>query len=352
MNRVSFHNRGKYFLKTSFFYRLLLIVLNGKKRRGFKKYYAGHFRWLCKSVFSWILFGLEAKDFYRLRCEEKPWGEIRTMVSHYCFVCLYGFVNSSDANKLLKDKYKSYILFPDLYGRDIDMITKDEIESGEARRKIQSFINRGHSHFIIKPFNANCGRGIEICDNADDACDVFATSGGGVIEELIIQQKELSEFNASSVNTLRMNTVNYGNGDIECLWPCLRMGRSGSIVDNAGAGGVFGAIDVNTGVIIGVADEKQHSYTEHPDSHKKLTGYVVPHWKEACAIAKQAASRISGAAFVGWDMALTEKGWVLVEGNHGPLIIWQIASGEGVRSKFLQIEKALVLSKNHRLEKK
>lgn len=344
MNRAPYHNKVKYCLKTSLFYRFLLIVLSGSKRRSFKTYYAGHSRLICKSVLSWILFGLEAKDFYRLRCEEKPWREIRTFVSHFSFVCFYGYVNSRNASRLLKDKYNSFTLFPDLYGRDIEMISKDEIDSGEAKKKIQGFIDRGHSCFIVKPLNANRGRGIEICYNADDACGLLIASGGGIIEELIIQHKELAEFNASSVNTLRMNTVNYGNGNIECLWPCLRMGRAGSIVDNAGAGGVFGAVDVNTGEIIGVADEKQHSYVEHPDSHRQLIGYVVPYWKEACAIAKQAASRISGAAFVGWDLALSEKGWVLVEGNHGPLIIWQIASGKGVRDKFLQIEKALVFS--------
>lgn len=352
MSRTSYHNRRLYFLKTSFFYRVLLTLLSGRKQRSFKKYYAGHSRWLCKAVLSWILFGLEAKDFYRLRCEEKPWREIRTLVSHYRFVCLYVYVNSSNASKLLKDKYNSYTRFSDLYGRDVERITMVEINSGEARKKIQSFIDRGHSHFMVKPFNANCGRGIEICNDADEALGVFEASGGGVIEELIIQHKDLAEFNSSSVNTLRMNTVNYGNGDIECIWPCLRIGRAGSIVDNAGAGGVFGAIDVNTGEIIGVADEKQRSYTEHPDSHKKMIGYMVPHWQEACSIAKQAAMRITDAAFVGWDLALTEKGWVLVEGNHGPLIIWQIASGEGVRDKFLQIEKALVLSKNRSSEKK
>ena len=100
-----------------------------------------------------------------------------------------------------------------------------------------------------------------------------------------------------------------------------------------------------SGTIIGAADEKRLFFDEQPDSHIKLTGFTIPRWKEACDLAKEAALRLPEATFIGWDFALTDSGWVMVEGNHTPLIIWQIAAGKGIREKFDEIERRTVYRK-------
>ena len=43
-----------------------------------------------------------------------------------------------------------------------------------------------------------------------------------------------------------------------------------------------------------------------------------------------------GQKYVGYDFALTENGWVLVEGNSLGQFVGQIAEQKGVKKKFLE----------------
>lgn len=38
--------------------------------------------------------------------------------------------------------------------------------------------------------------------------------------------------------------------------------------------------------------------------------------------------------YIGWDFALTERGWVLIEGNWGQYVAQQSALGKGLRTEF------------------
>jgi len=100
-----------------------------------------------------------------------------------------------------------------------------------------------------------------------------------------------------------------------------------------------GAIDVKTGVTFVATDESQGKYEVHPDSKKPLIGVLIPDWKEVCEMAKALARRLPDAAFIGWDLAHTASGWVLVEGNIGPMIIYQIATGYSLRHEFERVKK-------------
>ena len=50
---------------------------------------------------------------------------------------------------------------------------------------------------------------------------------------------------------------------------------------------------------------------------------------------------------MGWDMALTDKGWVVVECNYGPELLIQWASGRGVRDEFEVIKERLHAKKGN-----
>ena len=337
--------KGRYLLSKSFLYRLLYTIKHSETRRAFRKYFPNSLGTRRKAWRAWLVYGMKAVDFYNLSCEEKKPKELRKMVSYFECFHYYSAVNPRSVGKLLGDKFLSFQRFHEYYKRDIVLVNESDIVSGRMKEIVKDFIEHANSQVVVKPLNANMGKGIGVYNNPEDICRLLASCGGGVLEELIKQQEEMASFNRSSVNTLRINTVNYGDGEIEVLWPCFRMGRAGSFVDNAGAGGIFGAVDVESGAIIGVADEKQHRYSVHPDSQKQLVGYIIPHFKEACELARKVAAEIPEAVFVGWDLALTDEGWVLVEGNHTPLIIWQIASGAGIRDKFQEIENRTFLSK-------
>ena len=292
-----------------------------------------------KMVFVKYLYKIDFKEFVRCRCDQLSLCQIFKLVPYREQKKLWKQVNTSDSKYILSDKYKAYLHFRDYYQREVVFISGRESEVD-----FTSFC-RSHPRFIVKPLSNWCGRGIRLIDTCDSS---FCIEGffdsypkGFVVEELIKQNSVLSDLHPESVNTLRINTVNYGDS-VEVKWPCLRIGCGDSIVDNAGAGGVFGAIDVATGVITNVSDEFHHTYTEHPDTGIPLIGFQIPRWQEACEMAKELAALIPDCPFIGWDLALTDNGWVMVEGNHRPLLIYQIATGKGIRKEFSEMKKRLL----------
>ena len=302
--------------------------------------------WMCrgKMVLARMIYGIDYKDYFQCRCDQKPLCSISDIVPFKEQKALWLQVNAADSRVILSNKYEAYLHFKDYYQRDVVFVNDKQSEE-----EFTSFCHT-HPRFIVKPLSNRSGRGIQLV-NSDDGSFSFDSllasyTGGFVAEELIKQDEQLSRFHSESVNTLRINTVNYGTS-VEVKWPCLRIGRGDSVVDNAAAGGVFGAIDIETGIITSVSDEFHHTFTEHPDSKIPLVGFHVPRWQEACEMAKSLACLIPDCHFVGWDLALTDKGWVMVEGNHRPLLIYQIATGQGIRKEFSEMKKRLLNSIEH-----
>ena len=59
-------------------------------------------------------------------------------------------------------------------------------------------------------------------------------------------------------------------------------------------------------------------FEKHPDTGITFIGYQIPMLPEAIALAKKAAMVIPQMRHVGWDIAITPDGPVIVEGNEHP----------------------------------
>jgi glutathione synthase/RimK-type ligase-like ATP-grasp enzyme len=71
---------------------------------------------------------------------------------------------------------------------------------------------KSHQRFIAKPSNGQCGKGIEIIDskkfnNKAAMISYLKNKSLDLLEELILQHKELNKINNSSVNTLRIVSI-------------------------------------------------------------------------------------------------------------------------------------------------
>ena len=62
-------------------------------------------------------------------------------------------------------------------------------------------------------------------------------------------------------------------------------------------------------------------------------------------MAKELALIVKGNRYAGWDLALTEKGWVMIEGNARGQFVWQIPSGKGFLKEANQILERLGVRK-------
>ena len=194
---------------------------------------------------------------------------------------------------------------------------------------------------ILKPLRGSLGAGIQIVSSKDFDSIVIdkllkENPKGFIAEQLIKQDPTMASLHQESVNTLRIYTINYDN-KVSVLHPLIRVGRGMSIVDNAGGGGIITACDPETGEVYKAVDEWGHIFDKHPDNGFQLIGFKVPRWKEAYKIAEKLALHVPGVHYAGWDLALTEQGWVLVEGNPRAQYLFQISEGKGFRQELRQI---------------
>ncbi len=78
-------------------------------------------------------------------------------------------------------------------------------------------------------------------------------------------------------------------------------------------------IDVDTGIITHVAYDKDRiTYENHPNTGYPIKGAKIPMWKESLALIKEAGEILPQIGYVGWDVAVTPTGPVLIEGNNLP----------------------------------
>lgn len=241
-------------------------------------------------------------------------------------------VGLGDKRMFLEDKWRFYNYFKSYFKRDVVRVACEE--------DFEAFMNftQTHREFIVKPMKGQCGKGIHIIyisesDSVETIFKNLLSSGEYIIEELIKQSPEVAVWNDSSVNTLRLPAF-YNKTGFHILKPFLRMGRTGSIVDNAATGGVFSVVDEKSGILTTDGyNEYGSMFITHPDSNKIIKGWQIPEWNELLKIAEEIHSMVPDQPYIGWDFAYSVKGWVLVEGNWGQFMS-EFADKEGIKNKF------------------
>ena len=135
-----------------------------------------------------------------------------------------------------------------------------------------------------------------------------------IFEKQLQQDEVLKQFNPDTVNTIRVLT--YKNKVISAT---VRFGGKGSFVDNYSQGGVAVSLDIESGVLgdYGMRDYDITHYTEHPDSHLKFKGVQVTQWNDAKMLVERVCKYMPYYNSVGFDVATTINGPVIIEINTG-----------------------------------
>lgn len=247
----------------------------------------------------------------------------------------YERMNGSDKDRLFKEKALTYSLFRKYYARELLYL------SGEDDCAAFRDFRGRHPAFIVKPPDGTCGKGVyiyrdtETCAPEDrDLLRQLLANGPVVIEELIRQHPEMERLHPSSLNTVRIPTVKRPNGEVVVFHPFLRAGTGTSIVDNAGSGGIIIPVDAATG-ITSQSGMTEHGvyYLQHPDTGLTIPGFQIPEWEQALRFVTELAGVVDGIGHVGWDCALTENGWVMVEGNLHGQFVEQYVTKIGVKAE-------------------
>lgn len=280
-----------------------------------KKEHKSYIGMMFDTVYCVFRYGLGLTDYLnfkiynRNRKERKQYVSTRTENTFY--------------EKVSPSAYKArYSIKPNFLKEFKEYIKRDFIFPNENNyQEFLQFLDK-HPVFMSKPYNGLGGADVkkEYVKDIGNKKAYFdnAIEKGIFLEELVIQHSDLNVLCEKSVNTMRIMTFN-DHGNPRILWMGLRVGNGINSIDNFHAKGMAIKIDIDTGKLIGKAIDKDlNQYEEHPVTHVKFDGFQIPCFQEAKDLVLKASLESDKILVVGWDVAITPNGPVIIEGNRRP----------------------------------
>jgi hypothetical protein len=170
-----------------------------------------------------------------------------------------------------------------------------------------------------------------------------------IVEERIKQHPKLDSINPYSTNTIRIITFLGTDGKVEFIGAMLKTSASNFFLDNFTLGGIAIGIDLNSGklkkegfvkfllkgsptdlesvsnlksiVLLFETMKKKELLSpgkillRHPITQTEFHNFQIPFWSELREVAIKAQRVFYQLKSIGWDIAITDKGPVIIEGN-------------------------------------
>ena len=232
-----------------------------------------------------------------------------------------------------------YFVFQDkTFRKDGQVISDEEVDAIVTRIT--------DDRIFIKRYRGGAASGISVAERKQDG---FYTEDGQklsatmirnnycdsnyIFEKQLVQDPILSKLNPDTINTCRVLT--YKDKVVSCS---IRVGRKGSFVDNAAKGGIVLSLDMETGRIeeYGLREYDLTKYYEHPDTKIKFKDYEVPMWPAVKELVEKTIQLIPYYNSVGFDVATTVNGPVIIEINSGTgVYASQMGKKQGIADKFI-----------------
>ncbi len=279
----------------------------------------GFWLWKLPKIVWGQIRGFDQHEFFRYRVPNLSWAEMASYHATFDNVRLIGRLNREGELWRLRDKGAFLKRFSHRLGREfIDLREVSETEFG-------GFLKR-HTPCVAKPFNRAHGSGIEVLEGPRSETEIasmyrrYMAKEIFVVESFLTQHPALSAVYPLAVNSMRLTTLLTDGESRLVLPPTVRFGRGGCRIDMIGS--ITALIDRDDeGRVAAVVDDAGNWISHHPDSGEKIVGIKVPFLREAEALVLSSAKEIPEVRYVGWDVAITPAGPVLIEGNGAPGVV-------------------------------
>lgn len=262
-----------------------------------------------------------------------------------------------DYTGILRDKFYFNIFskaigFPS--SSNVGLISEGRIFILETKKHLDlaEFFSKGQVDVFCKKIDAEDGKSIysvardgELMNvngdrlSLEQCCDLLS-NGQWTVEQRIHQHEIYASFHPASVNTLRIYTArDPHNGEIVTLPSIFRIGTNGRNVDNWARGGLIVELfeDGKLGKYAFYRPQYGLKTAEHPDSHIVFENFKLPYVTESFAMVKELHKFLYGIHSIGWDVAVTPDGPIVVEANDN----WEISANQiashGLQSEFRRL---------------
>jgi hypothetical protein len=229
--------------------------------------------------------------------------------------------------------------------------TSGDLHSEEA---LCAFLERLTQDVVLKPISGTHGKKVLVLTrnggelragtrrvSEKDVWDHVRANlePGFLIEERLTNTPEIAALHPASLNTFRVVTVKTPANRWCLAAAYLRVGAGGNVVDNIAAGGILVRVDANGRTCSAHHDGR--SIRQHPDSGAELLGVQLGGYRAACELALEASRKLPFVGTIGWDIAATERGPLIIEAN-----LWWTPSFQTALGGAITDELATSLSKH------
>jgi hypothetical protein len=136
-----------------------------------------------------------------------------------------------------------------------------------------------------------------------------------IVQPFVENHPDIVRVTNGALAALRIVTGMNNRGEAEFVTALMGLPYG---VRQTTAGGIAAAVTRETGCIRRAATLGGEPIANHPDTGAPIPGIALPFWQESISLVRRAhATAFARFAFLGWDVALTKDGPILLETNSG-----------------------------------
>ncbi|MBF0478097.1 MAG: hypothetical protein HQL26_01305 [Candidatus Omnitrophica bacterium] len=237
----------------------------------------------------------------------------------------YAYVDKNFYEKYFVDLYFPQVLLRDIRG----VLYNGNYSLLKTKDAADCFLNE--QKVILKPsMDSGCGKGVELFTKSNDgnlyngrqklSLEYIESKlkRDWVMQKYIEQHEYFSQFNSTSLNTIRVYTYrSVKSNDVVILHAILRMGREGAIVDNLVAGGIACKINEEGFLNDYAVDKYGNKYFLYANNNKFAEARKVFKYSEIKSVAIQCAKEYLYYRVLGLDLCVDHEGKIkIVEINN------------------------------------
>lgn len=294
----------------------------------------------------WLIKNNEANIFYQLYGLDIVGSNPDSFMDYWHFMNSRNRLNKINTVKshviLLRDKYLFYqYMFnhhqpiPEVFAFIQDGKLKDN-----TLIKIDFNSLKDKTNYFIKEIDGECASFIKKIRDFNHFSQIKSSisKGNYVLQKGLTQNFVMAQLYPEAINTLRIVTIN-NNDHIQVLSVLLRIGtKETGNVDNWASGGIAIGVEKN-GFLKKEGYYKPPFGTKtsiHPDTNVVFEKFKIPNFQEALDLACNAHNLFYGIHSIGWDIALTTDGPMIIEGNDNWAISLMQACNRGFRQEWTE----------------
>ena len=277
-----------------------------------------------RSIYDYWMYGVNVNEEFYLHFTDMKHETKLSYLTYRNRFLYYHHLNNKQDEHILNDKYESYLTLKDFYQREVILL-----DGEDDYPQFEDFV-RNHASFVVKPLSMAWGQGVHKVNTSDykDTRTLFnvlikeglelgntGQPSALVLEEIINQHEEMSRLHPWSVNGVRCTTIRVKD-KVHIFHPHLKLGAYKHFVTSSTSGTLDACIDPETGIVITLGKTKRgESFRYHPTTGVEIPGFRIPEWNALIDTATKLSDALPQIRYVGWDLVLTNNGWVAMEGN-------------------------------------